>query len=206
MGYIKSLKDAEERKKRIDKIKEVNTFIKTSDSLCLRSDPIDNPLRSVRGDATPSVGSNFWVAGTVRDTHYASLTDGKGVLKRKLEVDDYLMDGTGQGGKMRKVISKPDKRVRCPITGNALEYKDLIPVKFKRIDGGSNDKAKPSHKSSIAGQANQESKSRYCCAISGDPLPNSMKLVIIISPGCDDASVCSEAAYLTSVKPTMICP
>merc|ERR1711981_306934 len=135
MGYIKSLKDAEERKERIGKLKEIQQFIKTSDSLKIRADPIDNPLRSVRGDATPAVGSNFWVAGTVRDTHYASLTDGKGVLKRKLEVEDGLMDGTGQGGKMRKVIAKPDKHVRCPITGNPLEYKDLIPTLFKRIDG-----------------------------------------------------------------------
>jgi len=211
--YIKSLKDADERKKRIDKIKEVNQFIKTSDSLCLRSDPIDNPLRSVRGDFTPAVGSNFWVAGTVRDTHYASLTDGKGVLKRKIEVEDGLLDGTGQGGKLRKVISKPDKHVRCPITNNPLEYKDLIPTVFKRIDGKKMNAAKPTEdkladgsKSTVAGQANHAAKSKYCCAISGDPLSNSMKLVVMVAPGLDEARVCSEQAYIRSVKKTMICP
>lgn len=65
---------------------------------------------------------------------------------------------------------------------------------------------KPKHASSIAGQATQETKSRFCCAISGDPLSNSMKLVAIKSPGVDDAKVCSEDAYINSVKATMICP
>ena len=75
--------------------------------------------------ATPQISSNFWMAGTVRDTHFATLTDGKGVLKRKLEVGEGLLDGTGQGGKLRKVVEKPDKHVRCPITGNPLEFKEL---------------------------------------------------------------------------------
>merc|ERR1712038_1119967 len=85
--YIKSLKVDEERDERIKKIREVNQFIKTSDALIMRSsDPIDNPLRSVRSEATPQISSNFWMAGTVRADHsarlgFASLTDGKGVLK-----------------------------------------------------------------------------------------------------------------------------
>jgi len=199
--YIKSLKDQEDRKKRIDKIKEINQFVKTANSVTLRSDPIDNPLRSVRGDSTPAVGSSFWVAGTVRDTHFATLTDGKGTLKRKLETEDGLLDGTGCG-KLRKVVEKPDKHVRCPITNNPLEYKDLIHIRFKKIDGAANAKSK----STIAGQANRDAKARYCCAISGDPLTNATKLVIIKSPGKEFASVVSEGAYNTSVKPTGICP
>lgn len=209
--YIKSLKVDVERDERIKKIREVNQFIKTSDALIMRSsDPIDNPLRSVRSEATPQISSNFWMAGTVRADHsarlgFASLTDGKGVLKRKIELGHGLIDGTGQGGKLRNIVEKPDKFVKCPITGNQLEFKDLIPIAFKRIDGGK-DNSKVIHKSSIAGQAAVERKSQFCCAISGDPISNSMKLVAIKSPGVDEAKICSEDAYKNSVKSTMICP
>ena len=79
--YIQQKRDADARKERIEKQKEINQFIKTTDSLVVKSDPLDNPLRSVRGDKTPAVASNsFWVAGSVRDSvrgGFSSLTDGR---------------------------------------------------------------------------------------------------------------------------------
>jgi len=211
--YIKSLKVDTERDERIKKIREVNQFIKTSDALIMRgADPIDNPLRSTRSAETPKISSNFWMAGTVRADHsarmgYASLTDGKGVLKRQLEQGDGTLSGTGQGGALRNVVEKPDKFVKCPITGKQLEFSQLIPIQFKRTDGGKdNSKIKGKETSSIAGQASVQSKSDFCCAISGDPISNSMKLVAIIAPGETEGKVCSEAAYINSVKKTMICP
>ena len=87
-------------------------------------------FRSVRSAETPKISSNFWMAGTVRADHsarmgYASLTDGKGVLKRQLENGDGTVSGTGQGGALKMVIEKPDKFVKCPITGKQLEFSQL---------------------------------------------------------------------------------
>ena len=69
-AYIQDLKDAENRKDRIKKQKELMQFRKTTDSLVVKVDPLDNPLRSVRGERTPANNGNFWLAGTVRDTGY----------------------------------------------------------------------------------------------------------------------------------------
>jgi len=203
-NYVQSKKDEIARKDRIDKQKEINQFIKTTDSLVVKSDPLDNPLRSVRGDKTPAVASNsFWVAGSVRDSvrgSFSSLTDGRGILKRKLDVNDGtgLMDGTGFGGKVAKVIEKPSKHVFCPITGNPIEYSKLIKLKFKKID---ENQTKSTNKSNIVG-TEPERESRYVCAISGDPLTNATKLVVIKTTG----DVVSSEAFDKAVKPTMICP
>lgn len=200
-AYIQSKKDADERKDRIDKQKEINQFIKNTDSLVVKSDPLDNPLRSVRGDKTPAVASNsFWVAGSVRDSvrgGFSSLTDGRGILKRKLELEDGRLDGTG-GFKMAKVVEKPSKHVFCPITGKPLEYSKLIRLQFKKID----EKQKgPNNKSNIVG-TEPEREARYVCAISGDPLTNATKLVVFKTTG----DVCSEDAYKKAVQKSMICP
>lgn len=194
--YLQDLKDAETRKHRIKKQREITNFIKTTDALVVRSDPIDNPLRSVRGDKTPA-NSNFWVAGTVRDTNYATLTDGRGILKRTIDVEDGLLDGTGYGGEMRKIISKPDKHVRCPVTKEPLEFDKLLPVTFTRIQG-----KQEAQKASIAGSSTQGEPSKFVCAISGDPLTNATKLMVFKSGG----QVITVESFDKAVKKTMICP
>lgn len=73
--YVAEVKEQEARKERIKKQKELNQFIKTTDSLVVRTDPIDNPLRSVRGERTPALNGGYWQAGTVRDTNYATLRE-----------------------------------------------------------------------------------------------------------------------------------
>lgn len=199
--YIQQKRDADARKERIEKQKEINQFIKTTDSLVVKSDPLDNPLRSVRGDKTPAVASNsFWVAGSVRDSvrgGFSSLTDGRGVLKRKLELEDGRMDGTGCG-KLAKVVEKPSKHVFCPITNQPLEHSKFIELKFKKID---EKQKKPSNKSNIVG-TEPEREARYVCAISGDPLTNATKLVVFKTTG----DVCSEDAYKRAVQKSMVCP
>jgi nitric oxide synthase-interacting protein len=68
-------------------------------------------------------------------------------------------------------IPKPDKTVYCPMSGNALKMKDLIPVKFTEIkDNG--DK-----KSLIAKDA------RYCCPVTRDTLSNSIQCAVIRTSG-----------------------
>lgn len=199
--YIQDLKDAESRKDRIKKQKELNQFIKQTDSLVVRTDPLDNPLRSVRGERTPAINGQFWQAGTVRDTNYATLTDGKGDLKRTIEVEDGLLDGTGFGGAMRAAIKKPDKHVRCPVTKEPLDFAKLLPIIFKQIDKDV-DVTRASQKASVAGGANQEKVSKYCCAITGDPLTNSTKLIVFKKGG----QCISKEAFDKAVKKTMTNP
>jgi len=200
-AYLKELKEAEERKQRIKKQKELNQFMKTTDSLVVRTDPVDNPLRSVRGEKTPAMGA-FWQAGTVRDTNYAQLTDGKGDLKRTIEVENGLLDGTGFGGAMRTAVEKPDKKVRCPVTKHILEFDKLIPVTFQKIDKEGRSAPKK-QKASIAGGATSVDKeSKYCCAISGDPLTNSTKIIIFKKGG----ECISKEAFDKAVKKNMMNP
>jgi len=68
-------------------------------------------------------------------------------------------------------IPKPDKTIYCPMSGNPLKMKDLIPVKFTEIkDNG--DK-----KSLIA------KDSRYCCPVTRDTLSNSSPAAVIRTTG-----------------------
>jgi len=202
--YVQELKDAENRSARIKKQKELNQFIKQTDSLVVRTDPLDNPLRSVRGEKTPAINGQFWQAGTVRDTNYATLTDGKGDLKRTIEVEDGLLDGTGFGGAMRAAVKKPDKHVRCPVTKEPLDFAKLLPVNFQPINkaGDSSSADKPKPKASVAGGADVQKISKYCCAITGDPLTNSTKLIVFKKGG----EVILKEAFDKVVKKTMTNP
>ena len=65
------MKQEEERQEKIAKIKELNKFVKTTDAMRVKVDPMDNPLRSVRSaefrTETPKV-SGYWAASTIRDS------------------------------------------------------------------------------------------------------------------------------------------
>lgn len=56
-------------------------------------------------------------------------------------------------------LQKPDTTVRCPLSGQPLRLKQLVPVKFTRIDEGKE----------LAGQT---AKERYMCPLSKRPLSN----------------------------------
>lgn len=203
--YLKEKAAEEERKKEIQKKKELKEFIKASDSVVIRQiNALNTPLRSVRDpDQTPNC-NRFWVAESARDSQRTLLSDGKGSLKRKLEVEDGLLDGTGSY-KMKKVVEKPDKYVKCPISGKKLDFKELFTIKFRLIDPDGA-KIPQKHIGSVAGGAHQENSiPQYCCAVSGNPLTNHMKLMVIRVPDAP-VHVISESSFVNSVKPTMTCP
>ena len=100
--------------------------MKTSNSVVIRKvDGLNTPLRSVRDpDQTPEC-NRFWMEATPRDSQRTLLSDGKGSLKRKLEVEDGLLDGTGSYKMKKQAVEKPDKYLKCPITGKKLDFKEL---------------------------------------------------------------------------------
>lgn len=120
-------------------------------------------------------------------------------MKRTIHVEDGLLDGTGFGGAMRAEVKKPDKHVRCPVTKEILDFAKLYPVNFKKID---KDVDKVKQKASVAGGANQEKVTKFCCAITGDPLTNATKLIIFKEGG----HVISKEAFEKAVKKTMTNP
>jgi nitric oxide synthase-interacting protein len=61
-----------------------------------------------------------------------SNADGAGAGSSKPALPSYWIPSlTPQAEKTR--LTKPDKTVYCPMTGNPLRMKDLIEVKFKEI-------------------------------------------------------------------------
>jgi len=190
-------------------MKELKDFIKVSEGVKIRrTEPsLETPSRSVRGQTPTPVNklSKYAVYDTPADGP-VKLTDGKGCLKRKLVVEDGLMDGTGQYKAPRKAVAKPDKHVKCPITGQKLEYKALMDIKFKAIDPDSI-REKPHFEGIKMGSANQEiNHTRWCCAITGDPLHNSMQLLVMKTPGEEHAWVICEKSFNEMVKPNMTDP
>lgn len=65
------------------------------------------------------------------------------------------------------ILEKPDKTIYCPVSGDVLKLKDLIPIKFTEINDP-DDK-----KSLIVKQA------RYMCPITHDVLSNSTPCAVI---------------------------
>ncbi|KAL5007289.1 hypothetical protein ScPMuIL_016095 [Solemya velum] len=68
-------------------------------------------------------------------------------------------------------VTKPDEKIRCPMSGRVLKLKDMIPVKFTLINDRDN------KTSLIAKQA------RYVCAVTNDVLGNSVPCAVLKTSG-----------------------
>ncbi|XP_041365839.1 nitric oxide synthase-interacting protein-like [Gigantopelta aegis] len=68
-------------------------------------------------------------------------------------------------------ISKPDEKVRCPMSGKPLKLKDFTDVKFTPIKDGDN-------KTALISKT-----ARYVCAITNDVLGNSVPCAILRTSG-----------------------
>lgn len=64
-------------------------------------------------------------------------------------------------------LQKPDKTIYCPISGNPLKMKDLIPVKFTEV-------VDPDDKRSLIVK-----QARYMCPITHDILGNNVPCAVI---------------------------
>ncbi|XP_065568709.1 nitric oxide synthase-interacting protein homolog isoform X2 [Artemia franciscana] len=77
-------------------------------------------------------------------------------------------------------IPKPDKNVYCPMSGNPLKMKDLIPVKFTPIKDGDS-------KTSLISKTN-----RYVCPVTNDILSNSVPCAVLKPTGDVVTMDCGE--------------
>jgi len=68
-------------------------------------------------------------------------------------------------------LKKPDDKIRCPMSGKPIKFKDLIPVKFTPI----NDR---DEKTSVISKT-----SRYVCAVTNDVLGNATPLAVLRPSG-----------------------
>lgn len=65
------------------------------------------------------------------------------------------------------IFQKPDKNIYCPVSGNILKIKDLLPIKFTEVND-------PDDKKSLIVKS-----ARYMCPITRDVLSNSTPCVVI---------------------------
>lgn len=86
-------------------------------------------------------------------------------------------------------LKKPDEKVRCPMSGRPLRYKDLIPIKFTPINDRDN-------RSVITKDA------RFVCAVSNDVLGNSVPCVVLKTSG----NVVTMECFEKVIKKDMIDP
>jgi len=86
-------------------------------------------------------------------------------------------------------LKKPDEKVRCPMSGRPLRYKDLIPIKFTPINDRDN-------RSVITKDA------RFVCAVSNDVLGNSVPCVALKTSG----NVVTMECFEKVIKKDMIDP
>ncbi|BFZ04984.1 hypothetical protein BsWGS_08023 [Bradybaena similaris] len=77
-------------------------------------------------------------------------------------------------------LKKPDDKVRCPMSGKPLKFKDLIPVTFTPI----NDR---DTQTSIISKTN-----RYVCAVTNDVLGNSVPCAVLRPSGAVVTMECVE--------------
>lgn len=68
-------------------------------------------------------------------------------------------------------LKKPDEKIRCPMSGKPIKFKDLIPVNFTPI----NDR---DEKTSVISKTN-----RYVCAVTNDVLGNAIPLAVLRPSG-----------------------
>ncbi|EZA50087.1 hypothetical protein DMN91_006320 [Ooceraea biroi] len=107
-------------------------------------------------------------------THDSNATDGASVSNMKNGKDKVLPSFwiPSKTPEAKEITpQKPDKTIYCPLSGNRLKMKDLIPVKFTLIQDPDD---KRSH---IVKQA------RYMCPITHDVLGNNVPCAVIKTTG-----------------------
>lgn len=76
-------------------------------------------------------------------------------------------------------VKKPDEKVRCPMSGQPLKFKDLIEVKFTPIQDGKS--------GSVISKTN-----RYVCPVTNDILGNSVPCAVLRTSGSVVTMECVE--------------
>jgi len=104
----------------------------------------------------------------------SSTTDGQSVSNMKNGKDKMLPSfwiPSKTPGAKEASVQKPDKTIYCPVSGNPLKVKDLIPIKFTIVQD-------PDDKRSLIVK-----QARYMCPITHDVLGNNVPCAVIKTTG-----------------------
>jgi len=153
--YSRALKQYEKQKKKeereleelaaLEQANKVDKFVKAESNIT---------VKSTYEDKKPQAGPSISNMAAGRDTNVPSY---------------WIPSKTPQA--KESVAQKPDKTVRCPMSGAPLKVKDLIDVKFTEIKD-------PTDKRALIVK-----EARYMCPVTGDTLANSVPCAVLKSTG-----------------------
>ncbi|ODM96646.1 Nitric oxide synthase-interacting protein [Orchesella cincta] len=153
--YSRALKEYEKQKKReereleelaaLEQANKVDKFVKAESNIT---------VKSTYADKKPQAGPSISNMAAGKDKNVPSF---------------WIPSKTPQA--KQSVVQKPDKTIRCPMSGAPLKVKDLIPVKFTEIKD-------PTDKRALIVK-----EARYMCPVTGDTLTNSVPCAVLKSTG-----------------------
>jgi len=154
--YSRAMKEYEKQKKRLEKEQEEQSII----------DEASRVEKFIKAESNITVTSTFLTkqpqAGPSTISNMAAGKEGN--------VPSYWIPSRTPQAK-KSILEKPDKTVRCPMSGIPIKGKDLIEVKFTEIKD-------PQDKRSLIAK-----DARYMCPVTGDTLTNSVPCAIIKTTG-----------------------
>ncbi|XP_018007562.1 nitric oxide synthase-interacting protein homolog [Hyalella azteca] len=130
-------------------------FLQSQDHPASSSSAISSAAGSSSGSAT-------------KDADCPSISNMKGDLAKKLP--SYWIPSLTPDNKQTR-IPKPVDKVLCPMSNKPLKMKDLVPVKFTRIDPNASFSSLEGH------------KERYKCPVTGDVLRNAVPCAVLRPTG-----------------------
>ncbi|CAL8100881.1 unnamed protein product [Orchesella dallaii] len=153
--YSRALKEYEKQKRKeereleelaaIEQANKVEKFVKAESNIT---------VKSTYEDKKPQAGPSISNMAAGKDKNVPSY---------------WIPSKTPQA--KQSVAQKPDKTIRCPMSGAQLKVKDLIEVKFTEIKD-------PTDKRALIVK-----EARYMCPVTGDTLTNSVPCAVLKSTG-----------------------
>lgn len=167
-SYKRKVKIWEEQVK-MDSEKEVAKQYKKEEELKEKFMSIESTPAHLQVPETPTVSSRALKrrfpspdheSSTSKKSHFESVSNMAG--NKAKEWKSFWVPELNPTAEATK-IEKPNEKILCPLSGNPLKYKDLLPVKFMPSDDETN------HSKIVAKTA------RYICPISRDVLTNTSR-------------------------------
>ncbi|XP_063847086.1 nitric oxide synthase-interacting protein homolog [Scylla paramamosain] len=181
---LAELSEAENRS-RVEKFLQTETAV-SSASQAAQGKGASSSTTTTTSTATKKAGSS----GTAPP---AGSSVSNMVAGRDKKLPSFWIPSLTPGNKEAK-IAKPDKTIKCPISGKPLRAKDLIPVKFAlALDSDKGQRGG-------AGPSLEGSQERYKCPVTGDVLRNNVACVVLRPTGDVVTLRCVETIIRKDMK------
>lgn len=179
---LAELSEAENRS-RVEKFLQTETAVSSASQAAQGSGP------STSSTSTSSEGSSSTKPAPPAGSSVSNMVAG-----RDKKLPSFWIPSLTPGNKEAK-IAKPDKTIRCPISGEPLRAKDLIPVKFTLAVDDAKEKGGQ-------GPSLEGSRQRYKCPVTGDILRNNVACVVLRPTG----DVVTQRCMDTFIRKDMLHP